>query len=114
MTKMGTKKTAGSKWTLRKTSFLKPFVLIMCFFVSGVVIFASNTNIWSTTSRTELLKGDSKGVSISDSGMISLAPKLDNLYDTSQAFIWSAAVDSGGTAYLGTGHDGKIFKVSPA
>src|SRR5204863_718145 len=28
-----------------------------------------------------------------------------------QAYVWSSAVDSSGDVYLGTGHDGKLFRI---
>ena len=43
-----------------------------------------------------------------------LAPKLKEVFNTQQTYMWSSAVDSQGNVYLGTGHDGKIFKVSSA
>ena len=69
--------------------------------------------IWETSSRAELLKGDARGVSISDTGMLMLAPNLTEVFNTEQAFVWSSAGDSQGNVYLGTGHDGKIYRVSP-
>src|SRR6185503_2404703 len=68
--------------------------------------------IWETSGRTELLKGDSRGVSISDTGVLMLAPRLTEVFNTEQAFVWSSAIDAQGNVYLGTGHDGKIFRVS--
>lgn len=68
--------------------------------------------VWETTGRTELLKGDSRGVSISDTGVLMLAPKLTEVYNTQQTYVWSSAVDNQGNVFLGTGHDGKIYKVS--
>ncbi len=68
--------------------------------------------IWETSGRAELLKGDARGVSISDTGMLMLAPRLTETFNTEQAFVWSSAVDDQGNVYLGTGHDGKIFRVS--
>lgn len=69
--------------------------------------------IWETNSRTELLKGDSRGISITDTGVLTLAPNLTELFTTEQAYIWSSAIDNQGNVYLGTGHDGKIYRVSP-
>src|ERR1043166_8037307 len=69
--------------------------------------------IWETTGRTDLLKGDARGVSISDTGVLMLAPKLNDVFNTQQTYIWSSAVDSQGNVYLGTGHDGKIYKITP-
>src|ERR1044072_6748744 len=67
--------------------------------------------IWETSGRGDVLKGDARGVSISDTGMLTLAPRLTEIFNTEQAFVWSSAVDAKGNVYLGTGHDGKIFKV---
>src|SRR5258705_9666455 len=68
--------------------------------------------IWETSGRADLLKGDARGVSISDTGMLMLAPRLTEVYNTEQAFVWASTVDTQGNAYLGTGHDGKIYKVA--
>jgi hypothetical protein len=40
-----------------------------------------------------------------------LAPRFAQLFDTEQAYIWSTAADERGNVYLGTGHDGRIFRV---
>jgi hypothetical protein len=74
-------------------------------------VYAGQPIIWETSGRTELLKGDARGVSVSDTGMLTLAPNLTEVFNTEQAFIWSSAADNQGTIYLGTGHDGKIYRV---
>jgi hypothetical protein len=68
--------------------------------------------IWEINGRTELLKGDARGISISDTGVLMLAPSLTEVFNTEQAYIWSSAIDNQGNVYLGTGHDGRIFRVS--
>jgi hypothetical protein len=67
--------------------------------------------IWETGSRSELLGGESHGVSVTDTGALMLAPQFNKLFDTEQAYVWSSTADSAGNIYLGTGHDGKIFRV---
>lgn len=74
--------------------------------------FAGEPIIWEMSSRTELLKGDARGVSITDTGVVTLAPNVNESFNTAQAYVWSAATDSQGAVYLGTGHDGKLFRVS--
>lgn len=69
--------------------------------------------IWATGSRAELLKGESQGVSVADTGALMLAPRFAQLFNTEQPYIWSSAIDGKGNIYLGTGHDGRIFRVSP-
>ncbi len=90
--------------------------LLVAVLLSGIAAsagFAGQPVIWETSGRAELLKGDARGVSISDTGMLMLAPRLSEIFNTDQAFIWSSAVDAQGNVYLGTGHDGKVFRVSP-
>ena len=77
------------------------------------MIHAGQPVIWETSGRADLLKGDARGVSISDTGVLMLAPRVTEVFNTEQAFIWSSAVDQQGNVYLGTGHDGKTYRVSP-
>lgn len=73
---------------------------------------AAEPSVWSVNSRSDVLKGDARGVSIDSEGRISIAPRLVEVYKTAQSYIWSSAVDVAGNLYLGTGGDGKIFKVN--
>ena len=86
------------------------------FFFTLFFVFTTTTNadepqIWTVNTRAEVLRGDAQGVSIADTGTITLAPKLNRLFDTGQSYVWSSAVDNAGDVFLGTGNDGKIFKV---
>src|SRR5918993_3518 len=86
-------------------------VLLMTLTASAA--YSGQPIIWETSGRTELLKGDARGVSVSDTGVLSLAPNVTEVFNTEQAFVWSSAADSQGNVYLGTGHDGKIYRVTP-
>ena len=85
-------------------------VLLVLFAFVGV--HAGQPALWETSGRAELLKGDARGVSISDTGIVMLAPKLNEVFNTQQTYVWSTAVDNQGNVYLGTGHDGKTFKIA--
>ncbi|HKR02346.1 MAG TPA: hypothetical protein VJT09_16840 [Pyrinomonadaceae bacterium] len=67
--------------------------------------------IWETSSRAELLRGEARGVSITDTGVLMLAPNFTQLFNTDQPYIWSSAADAAGNIYLGTGHDGRLYRV---
>src|SRR5262245_13855828 len=67
---------------------------------------------WEISKQDDVIKGDARGVSIAENGTITLAPAFNLVYDTKEAYIWSSTTDSSGNIYLGTGHDGRIFKVS--
>src|ERR671919_1853301 len=74
-------------------------------------VHAGQPAVWETSGRTELLKGDARGVSISDTGVLMLSPKLTEVFNTQQTYVWSSVVDNQGNVYLGTGHDGKTYKI---
>lgn len=78
----------------------------------AVQLQAGQPVIWETSGRAELLKGEARGVSITDTGVIMLAPKFTEVFNSEQAFIWSSAIDNQGNVFLGTGHDGKIYRVN--
>jgi len=84
-------------------------VVFLCASASAV-----NPVFWEISKQDDVLKGDARGVSIGENGTIMLAPTFNLVYDTKEAYIWSSAVDTSGNIYLGTGHAGRIFKVTPA
>src|ERR1044072_8865156 len=86
-------------------------ITILVLTVLAQPVLAGQPIVWETSGRADLLKGDARGVSISDTGVLMLAPKLNEVFNTQQTYIWSSAVDSQGNVFLGAGHDGKIFKV---
>ncbi len=75
---------------------------------------ASTPVFFELASRADLEKGSASGVSVADNGAIGLSPSFDAVFDSQQTHIWSTAVAANGTIYLGTGHDGKVFAVTPA
>jgi sugar lactone lactonase YvrE len=91
---------------LRKTIFAGLALLLL-----GGVALASGPVFWEISKQEDVLKGDARGVSIAENGAITLAPAYTLVYDTKEAYIWSSTTDAAGNIYLGTGHDGKIFKV---
>ena len=95
---------------LKSIPVIATVLLVLAAFIG---VRAGQPGLWETSGRTELLKGDARGVSISDTGVVMLAPRLTEVFNTQQTYVWSTAVDSQGNVFLGTGHDGKTFKVAP-
>lgn len=89
----------------------KILLIFNLLFVSASMTLAAGPSVWSVNSRADVLKGDARGVSIDQNGTITLATKLTEVFKTEQQYIWSSAVDEKGNIYLGTGGDGKVFKV---
>src|SRR5882757_2672620 len=95
---------------IKKSAALPVLFLFLAACVPAIQ--AGQPIIWATGSRAELLKGESQGVSVSDTGALMLAPRFAQVFNTEQAYVWSSAIDGQGNIYLGTGHDGRIFRVS--
>lgn len=79
----------------------------------SVALLASEPSVWTVGTRADVLKGDSRGVSIDANGAITLAPRLAEVYKTEQPYIWSSVIDAAGNVFLGTGSDGRVYKVTP-
>jgi hypothetical protein len=86
---------------------------ILLVLLAFIGVRAGQPALWETSGRAELLKGDARGVSINDRGVVMLAPRLNEVFNTQQTYVWSSAIDNQNNVYLGTGHDGKTFKITP-
>ncbi|MFL6214032.1 MAG: hypothetical protein ACJ74J_09085 [Blastocatellia bacterium] len=89
----------------------KVFLTTFAFLMMAGLALASGPVFWETAKQDDVVKGDARGVSIAENGAVTLAPAYTLVYDTKEAYIWSSTTDAAGNIYLGTGHDGKIFKV---
>jgi sugar lactone lactonase YvrE len=91
---------------------LRPATLIaLALALAAVPALAAGPVFWEISKQQDVVKGDARGVSIAENGAIMLAPAYTLVYDTKEAYIWSSASDASGNIYLGTGHEGRIFKV---
>jgi hypothetical protein len=102
---------------MRKQKTARRFKTLLLI-ISSVLTFVSLAHagdpvIWETSSRAEILRGEARGVSISETGAFTLGPRVTQAFNTEQAYIWASASDSAGNVYLGTGHDGRIYRVKP-
>src|SRR5882762_4695627 len=97
-----------------KHKSISAFISLLFLIGSGfsVSTLAGEPVVWQISSRAELLKGEARGVSVTDTGTLTLAPKLSHLFNSEQAYVWSTAIDAAGNVYLGTGHDGKLFRIA--
>ncbi|MBI2821539.1 MAG: hypothetical protein HYX74_04890 [Acidobacteria bacterium] len=80
----------------------------------SLCLMASEPKTWTLSTQAEFLKGKLHGVSLTGDGRIVLAPSFQQKADTGQAYIFSMAQSRSGGVYLGTGNEGKIFKLDSA
>jgi hypothetical protein len=81
---------------------------------AAIPLFAVTPLFWETRTYDDFRKGKLANVSLTSDDELILAPRFDVVFNTEQTLVWSAVADSKGNVYLGTGHDGKIFKVDPS
>ncbi len=77
---------------------------------------AVHTRIWTATAG-EMQRGEAEGVAITSRGRLFLVPRFEPLGSTriagAPAQVWSIASDKDGNLFLGTGPEGKVFKIAP-
>lgn len=76
-----------------------------------LVIASSPKGIEYNTYET-LKRGKADGVSITSDGVLLLSPQTKKVAEVADPFVWTAVADGDGNLYLGTGNDGKIYRVT--
>ncbi len=74
---------------------------------------AATTTTWELSTYQDLIKGRFSGVALDRDGRLTLAPKLDSVFSSGQAVIWSLAKAPDGSLYAGTGHRGRVYRIAP-
>jgi hypothetical protein len=90
---------------MRKTSAW----LLALLFVTPLL--AISPIFWEVRSYDDFRKGTFSNVSLTSDDRLVLAPRFDAVFNTEQLFVWATTADSKGNVFLGTGHDGKVYKV---
>lgn len=90
------------------------------FFVFSVIVFCLKAFAFGSVPETktykaqnDLMNGRLKGISITSTGELQLAPEVKPMFDSSRPFIWDAVSDKNGNLYLATGDGAKLFQIDP-
>jgi hypothetical protein len=79
----------------------------------SIAAWAVTPQFWEDFSQEDLLKGNLNHVSLAPDGRLFIASAYDLVYDTGQPYIFSMVRDKAGNTYVGTGDEGKVFKIDP-
>jgi sugar lactone lactonase YvrE len=94
--------------------------------VGGVIVALSVASAAAVTPQRRqlldpagLVRGTARGISIQDPPGLELAPRIREIplqpaEGNPQPFVWCQAADSRGRLYVGTGNEGRVFRVTPA
>lgn len=81
--------------------------------LTATAAFSSSVKSWDISDYESFLPGTLKSVSVTREGLLSLAPQIDELHKSDDAVVWTAASAADGTIYLGTGHQGHLYRIPP-
>src|SRR4249920_2160230 len=89
--------------------------LLTTAFVAGalVAVHGSSPKFFQAATQNDFLKGDVENLSIDNHGQLTLGPVTELVYETSAPFLWSMIAAPDGTLFIGTGNEGKVFRVDP-
>ncbi len=91
-----------------------PRLRVLLFFVLlAPAAFASATTAWEMNTYVDFIRGQFQGVSLSRDGRLTLAPRMDTLFSSDQAVVWSVAQGPNGVLYVATGHRGRVYQIDP-
>lgn len=91
---------------VRRSSFVVRFLLVACSAI--FTLTGATTTTWEMSSYQDFIKGRFNGVALDRDGRLTLAPKLDSIFSSGQAVIWSLAFAADGTLYAGTGDPANV------
>jgi hypothetical protein len=76
-----------------------------------VSLHASSPKFFQSATQADFLKGDVDNLSIDSNGQLTLGPMTELVYETSAPFLWSMVPGPDGALFVGTGNEGKVFKI---
>ena len=74
-------------------------------------LFAGQTHTWTQGDFSDFEKGVIKNLSLRSDGLLTLAPRSNELFDTGSAYLWALAQDSKGNLYAGGGTTAKLYRI---
>jgi len=89
----------------------KTFQLLMLTLLFASGLRGTETVFWQVGSFEEFLQGTLSSVSLDAEGALHVAPGSRVVFNPEEALALSLAHDQKGNLYIGTGHQGKVFRV---
>lgn len=95
-------------------STVKPAMRILPIFIlASTLALAGPASSWESHSFSDFVRGRFSGISLTRDGRLTLAPRLESVFSSGETGVWSVASAPDGTLYLGTGHRGRLYRITP-
>ena len=86
-------------------------VLALAAVAVGVTVHASSPKFFQVATQVDFLKGDLDGLAIDSRGQLTIGAASELVYETAAPFLWSMVSTADGSIFVGTGNEGKVFRV---
>src|SRR5919201_6954621 len=107
--------------TISMSSLAQPFraarsALAIALAIAALMatLHASSPKFFQAATQGDFLKGDVENLSIDNHGQLTLGPATELVYETAAPFLWSIVPQPDGSLFVGTGNEGKVFRVDSA
>jgi hypothetical protein len=84
--------------------------LLVC---ASTIMHASSPKFFQAATQADFLKGEVENLSIDGRGQLVLGPATELVYETPSPFLWTVTPAPDGSIFIGTGNDGRVFRVDP-
>jgi hypothetical protein len=74
---------------------------------------ASTPKFFQADTQAAFLRGEVENLSIDLNGQLVLGPATELVYETAAPFLWSMLATDDGSLFVGTGNEGKVFRIDP-
>ena len=72
---------------------------------------ASTPKFFQAQTQADFLRGDVENLAIDVNGQLVLGPATELVYETAAPFLWSLLASDDGSLFVGTGNEGKVFRI---
>src|SRR5256886_6433681 len=95
----------------RFPKLMRAYVAVAIAALAVVSVHASSPKFFQAATQNDFLKGDVENLSLDNHGQLTLGPAPELVYETAAPFLWSMIAAPDGTLFIGSGNEGKVFKV---
>src|SRR6188472_96899 len=92
----------------------RPLLVLALVAAAAATVAASKPVFWQTATLNDFLRGEVENLSVDGHGRLVLGPANDLVAETTSPFLWAMAVAPDGSVFVGSGNEGKVFKIDSA